>query len=123
MLTIDTPSQRQSSPPPALLALADGTLWPGQAFGALGERTGEVVFNTCMTGYQEILTDPSYHGQIPVMTQPHIGNYGTNDEDDESDRCWVAGFVVRSASPVASNWRAERDPRCVSSSARCRGDE
>ncbi|MGC8781283.1 MAG: glutamine-hydrolyzing carbamoyl-phosphate synthase small subunit [Anaerolineae bacterium] len=93
---------------PALLALADGTLWPGRAFGAPGERTGELVFNTGMTGYQEVLTDPSYHGQIPVMTQPHIGNYGTNDEDDESDRCWVAGFVVRAASPIASNWRATR---------------
>jgi carbamoyl-phosphate synthase small subunit len=92
----------------ALLALADGTLWPGLAFGATGERTGELVFNTSMTGYQEILTDPSYHGQIPIMTQPHIGNYGVNDEDDESDRCWVAGFVVRAASPIASNWRATR---------------
>jgi carbamoyl-phosphate synthase small subunit len=91
-----------------LLALADGTLWPGLAFGAVGERSGELVFNTCMTGYQEVLTDPSYHGQIPVMTQPHIGNTGANDEDDESERCWVAGFVVRSASPVASNWRANQ---------------
>ncbi len=106
MLTVDTSSRRQSDPPPALLALADGTLWPGQAFGARGARTGELVFNTSMTGYQEILTDPSYHGQIPVMTQPHIGNYGVNDQDDESDRCWVAGFVVRAASPIASNWRA-----------------
>ncbi len=91
---------------PALLALADGTLWPGQAFGASGERTGELVFNTGITGYQEVLTDPSYHGQIVVMTQPHIGNYGVNDEDDESGRCWVAGFIVRAASPIASNWRA-----------------
>jgi len=94
--------------PPALLALADGTLWPGFAFGAIGERTGEVVFNTSITGYQEILTDPSYHGQIVVMTQPHIGNYGANGEDDESDRSWVAGFVVREASPIASNWRASK---------------
>ena len=91
-----------------MLALADGTLWPGLAFGAIGERSGELVFNTCMTGYQEVLTDPSYHGQIPVMTQPHIGNTGANDEDDESERCWVAGFIVRSASPLASNWRANR---------------
>jgi len=90
----------------ALLALADGTLWPGFAFGAIGERTGEVVFNTSITGYQEILTDPSYHGQIVVMTQPHIGNYGANPEDDESQRAWVSGFVVREASPLASNWRA-----------------
>jgi carbamoyl-phosphate synthase small subunit len=95
-----------NSPPPALLALADGTLWPGVALGALGERTGEVVFNTSLTGYQEILTDPSYHGQIVVMSQPHIGNYGTNPEDDESARAWAAGLVVRAASPTVSNWRA-----------------
>lgn len=93
-------------PVPALLALVDGTLWPGVAFGALGERTGEVVFNTSLTGYQEVLTDPSYHGQIVVMTQPHIGNYGANPDDDESPRAWVAGFVVRDSSPRASNWRA-----------------
>jgi carbamoyl-phosphate synthase small subunit len=91
---------------PALLALADGAVWPGRALGAIGERTGEVVFNTSLTGYQEILTDPSYHGQIVVMTQPHIGNYGANDEDDESPQPWVNGFVVREASPIASNWRA-----------------
>ncbi len=90
----------------ALLALADGTLWPGLPFGARGTRTGEIVFNTSLTGYQEILTDPSYHGQIVVMTQPHIGNYGTTPEDDESDRAWAAGFAVRAASPLASNWRA-----------------
>jgi carbamoyl-phosphate synthase small subunit len=94
------------APQNALLALADGSLWPGVAFGAPGERTGEVVFNTSLTGYQEILTDPSYHGQIVVMSQPHIGNYGTNSDDEESDRPWVAGFVVRSASPISSNWRA-----------------
>ena len=91
---------------PALLALADGTLWPGQSFGAIGQATGEVVFNTSLTGYQEILTDPSYHSQIVVMTQPHIGNYGANEEDDESDRVWLSGFVVRAASPVTSNWRS-----------------
>jgi carbamoyl-phosphate synthase small subunit len=91
---------------PALLALADGTLWPGQAFGAVGERTGEIVFNTSLTGYQEILTDPSYHGQVVVMSQPHIGNYGATAEDDESARAWAAGLVVRAASPLASNWRA-----------------
>jgi carbamoyl-phosphate synthase small subunit len=91
---------------PALLALADGTLWPGLAYGAPGERTGEIVFNTGMTGYQEILTDPSYHGQVVVMTQPHIGNTGANDEDDESARAWCAGLVVRAASPVTDSWRA-----------------
>jgi carbamoyl-phosphate synthase small subunit len=90
----------------ALLALADGALWPGLAFGAVGERAGEAVFNTSLTGYQEILTDPSYHGQIVVLSQPHIGNYGVNDEDDESHRAWAAGFVVRAASPIASHWRA-----------------
>ncbi len=91
---------------PALLALADGTLWPGKALGQIGETTGEVVFNTGITGYQEILTDPSYHGQIVTMSQPHIGNYGANPEDDESDRAWAAGLVVRAASPLVSNWRS-----------------
>ncbi|MBL8055503.1 MAG: glutamine-hydrolyzing carbamoyl-phosphate synthase small subunit [Anaerolineales bacterium] len=101
MSMTDFPSGR-----PALLALADGSLWPGRAFGAQGERAGEVVFNTSLTGYQEILTDPSYHGQIVVMTAPHIGNTGVNTEDDESERPWVAGFVVRALSPRVSNWRA-----------------
>ncbi len=96
------------SHPPALLALEDGTLWPGFGFGAVGETTGEVVFNTSMTGYQEIITDPSYHRQIVVMTTPHIGNVGCNPEDDESARAWVAGFVVRELSPVVSNYRARQ---------------
>ena len=91
---------------PCLLALADGTVWPGRAFGAIGERTGEICFNTSLTGYQEILTDPSYHGQIVVMSQPHIGNTGVNTDDDESGRTWLSGFVVRAASPITSNWRA-----------------
>lgn len=90
----------------AYLALADGTLWPGHPFGARGRRTGEVVFNTSMTGYQELLTDPSYCRQIVVMTAPHIGNTGTNAEDDESERVWLAGFVVRRASLRPSSWRA-----------------
>jgi len=89
-----------------LLVLADGTTWPGRALGARGERTGEIVFNTSLTGYQEVLTDPSYQGQMVVMSQPHIGNYGTTGQDDESARAWLAGFVVRAASPVASSWRA-----------------
>lgn len=93
---------------PALLALEDGTLWPGYGFGAIGTTSGEIVFNTSLTGYQEILTDPSYHGQIVTMTMPHIGNYGTTPEDDESNRVWAAGFVVRSLSPVVSNWRARQ---------------
>jgi len=91
---------------PALLALEDGTTWPGAAFGAIGERAGEVIFNTAMTGYQEVLSDPSYYGQIVVMTAPHMGNTGVNIEDDESARPWLSGFVVRAASPRVSNWRA-----------------
>lgn len=91
---------------PALLALEDGTTWSGEAFGAIGERAGEVVFNTAMTGYQEVLTDPSYYGQIVVMTAPHIGNTGVNLEDEESQKVWLSGFVVRAASPRVSNWRA-----------------
>ena len=90
----------------AILALEDGTLWQGVAFGARGERTGEVVFNTSMTGYQEVLTDPSYYQQIVVMTVSHIGNTGVNPEDDESTRTWLAGFAVREASRCVSNWRA-----------------
>lgn len=91
---------------PALLALEDGTIWPGYALGAIGQRTGEVVFNTSMTGYQEILTDPSYYGQIVAMTAPHIGNTGVNFDDEESQQPWLSGFIVRAASPRVSNWRA-----------------
>ncbi len=91
---------------PALLALEDGSTWPGAALGAIGERAGEVIFNTAMTGYQEVLTDPSYYGQIVVMTAPHIGNTGVNPEDAESAKPWLAGFVVRAASPRVSSWRA-----------------
>jgi carbamoyl-phosphate synthase small subunit len=91
---------------PALLALEDGTTWPGTALGAIGERAGEVIFNTAMTGYQEVLTDPSYHGQIVVMTAPQIGNTGVNVEDEESRKAWLSGFVVRAASPRVSSWRA-----------------
>ncbi len=98
--------QNKSTRRAALLVLADGTTWPGQALGAAGERTGEIVFNTSITGYQEVLTDPSYHGQMVVMSQPHIGNYGTTRLDDESARAWVAGFIIRAASPLASNWRS-----------------
>ena len=93
---------------PALLVLEDGTQWPGLAFGADGDTTGEIVFNTSLTGYQEILTDPSYHGQIVTMTMPHIGNYGVTPEDDESSRVWASGLVVRDISPVASNWRSRQ---------------
>jgi carbamoyl-phosphate synthase small subunit len=95
---------------PAHLALADGTLFPGEAFGADGTTVGEVVFTTGMTGYQEVLTDPSYCGQIVTMTSPHIGNTGINSEDPESvsGAPQVAGFVVRDLSPAPSNWRSER---------------
>jgi carbamoyl-phosphate synthase small subunit len=90
----------------AKLALEDGTVYTGRAFGARGESDGEVVFNTSMTGYQEILTDPSYHGQIVTMTYPQIGNYGVNDEDAESHRPWVRGLVIRELSSRVSNHRA-----------------
>jgi carbamoyl-phosphate synthase small subunit len=97
-----------SSRPPALLVLEDGTTFRGSAFGCEGETFGEAVFNTGMTGYQETLTDPSYCRQIVAMTAPHIGNTGINDEDYESRRIWVSGFVIREPSPVASSWRASR---------------
>jgi carbamoyl-phosphate synthase small subunit len=93
-------------PPPAVLALEDGTIYRGSAVGAGGESFGEAVFNTGMAGYQEVLTDPSYTGQIVAMTAPHQGNYGVNDDDPESWRVQVSGFVVREASRRASNWRA-----------------
>lgn len=92
---------------PALLALEDGRTFRGRSWAADGESCGEMVFNTSMTGYQEVLTDPSYAGQIVCMTYPLIGNYGVNSEDEESSRPWVEGFVVREASRVASNWRAQ----------------
>src|SRR5687768_18479320 len=91
----------------AKLALEDGTVFTGRAFGATGTAQGEVVFNTSMTGYQEILTDPSYKGQIVTMTYPLIGNYGINREDTESRAPHVAGFVVKELSPVYSNYRAD----------------
>ena len=91
----------------AILALEDGTIFEGESFGATGEQTGEVVFNTSMTGYQEVLTDPSYKGQIVTMTYPLIGNYGINMEDFESEKPHVSGFVVREASRIVSNWRSD----------------
>jgi carbamoyl-phosphate synthase small subunit len=92
---------------PALLALEDGRTFRGRSWAAEGEVCGEMVFNTSMTGYQEVLTDPSYAGQIVCMTYPLIGNYGVNPDDAESTRPWVEGFAVREASRIASNWRAE----------------
>ncbi|MDX6359194.1 MAG: carbamoyl-phosphate synthase small subunit [Nocardioidaceae bacterium] len=97
-----------SLPAPALLVLEDGRTFRGEAYGAEGETFGEAVFATGMTGYQETLTDPSYHRQVVVMTAPHIGNTGMNDEDPESSRIWVAGYVVRDPARVSSNWRARR---------------
>ena len=94
---------------PALLVLEDGFALRGSAYAALGRTVGEAVFTTAMTGYQETLTDPSYHRQIVVQTAPHIGNTGINEEDPESDRVWVAGYVVREPSRVTSNWRATGD--------------
>jgi carbamoyl-phosphate synthase small subunit len=95
--------------PPALLALADGTIFHGQGIGAPGSSVGEVVFNTAMTGYQEILTDPSYCRQIVTLTYPHIGNTGINDEDVESRRVFAAGLVIRDLPLLASNWRSQTD--------------
>ena len=92
----------------AVLVLEDGRSFTGRAYGALGQTLGEVVFNTGMSGYQETLTDPSYHRQIVAMTAPHIGNTGVNDEDPESGRIWVAGYVVRDPARRAFNWRAQR---------------
>jgi len=91
---------------PALLVLEDGRAFAGEAYGSVGETFGEAVFTTAMTGYQETLTDPSYHRQVVVQTTPHIGNTGVNGEDDESARIWVAGYVVRDPSRTASNWRS-----------------
>lgn len=99
--------QRQSQQ--AILMLQDGTCFSGVAFGATGVRVGEVVFNTSMTGYQEILTDPSYHQQMVVLTYPHIGNVGVNAEDVESGQIWTAGLIVRDYPRQMSNWRAEAD--------------
>lgn len=89
----------------AILALADGTIFEGKSIGAIGEVNGEIVFNTSMSGYQEILTDPSYAKQIVTLTYPHIGNTGTNPEDTESEKIWSSGLVIRSISQTSSNWR------------------
>jgi carbamoyl-phosphate synthase small subunit len=96
----------QASQPPALLALADGTVFPGTSIGASGSTTGEVVFNTSLTGYQEILTDPSYCRQIVTLTYPHIGNYGINEEDVEAGKVHAAGLIIRDLPLVASNFRS-----------------
>ena len=92
----------------AILALEDGRIFRGKGFGAKGECYGEVVFNTSITGYQEIFTDPSYCGQIVVLTNPQIGNYGTNEEDEEANKPYIEGLVVREFSPISSNWRSQQ---------------
>jgi len=93
---------------PATLALEDGSVYEGRSVGAQGEWTGEIVFNTSMTGYQEIITDPSYWGQMVVFTCPHIGNVGVNSEDVESSQPWVRAVLAREICEVPSNWRSER---------------
>ncbi|MCY0938076.1 glutamine-hydrolyzing carbamoyl-phosphate synthase small subunit [Streptomyces sp. H34-S4] len=103
-----TTSTRGAAKTPAVLVLEDGRIFRGRAYGAVGETFGEAVFSTGMTGYQETLTDPSYHRQVVVMTAPHVGNTGVNDEDPESSRIWVAGYVVRDPARVPSNWRSRR---------------
>ncbi|MEE1754125.1 carbamoyl phosphate synthase small subunit, partial [Streptomyces sp. SP18CS02] len=92
----------------AVLVLEDGRVFRGRAYGAVGETFGEAVFSTGMSGYQETLTDPSYHRQVVVMTAPHVGNTGVNDEDPESGKIWVSGYVVRDPARVSSSWRAVR---------------
>src|ERR1700680_2289560 len=106
-MTYPLPRKEQPELNPATLALEDGTVFEGQSFGAPVERSGEVVFNTAITGYQEIFTDPSYSGQIVVLTNPEIGNYGANESDNESGRPYIEGLVVREFSPLASNWRGD----------------
>src|SRR6476659_2706271 len=93
---------------PAMLVLEDGRTFHGDSYGAPGETFGEAVFSTGMSGYQETLTDPSYHRQVVVMTAPHVGNTGMNDEDPESARIWVSGYVVRDPARRASSWRSKR---------------
>lgn len=102
-----TPS---TSNQPAYLVLADGRVFQGEAFGAVGTRLGEAVFTTAMTGYQETMTDPSFHRQLVTFTAPQIGNTGWNDEDSESrgDRIWVAGVIIRDLAHRVSNWRSKR---------------
>ncbi|WP_086832128.1 glutamine-hydrolyzing carbamoyl-phosphate synthase small subunit [Streptomyces sp. NRRL B-24572] len=103
-----TTSTRGAEKVPAVLVLEDGRIFRGRAYGAVGETFGEAVFSTGMTGYQETLTDPSYHRQVVVMTAPHVGNTGVNDEDPESAKIWVAGYVVRDPARIPSNWRSQR---------------
>jgi carbamoyl-phosphate synthase small subunit len=104
---LSTPWEEQPNLNTAILALEDGTVFEGRCFGAPTERSGEVVFNTALTGYQEVFTDPSYSGQIVVLTNPQIGNYGTSSEDNEALRPYIEGLAVREFSAIASNWRSD----------------
>jgi carbamoyl-phosphate synthase small subunit len=107
-MALPAPAQTRSGARSALLVLEDGRTFRGESFGSEGETFGEAVFSTGMSGYQETLTDPSYHRQVVVMTAPHVGNTGMNDEDTESSRIWVAGYVVRDPARVPSSWRSVR---------------
>ena len=106
--TSSSPSPLLPITVPAILALADGTLFRGRSIGAIGQAVAEVVFNTAITGYQEILTDPSYAGQFVTLTYPHIGNVGVNSEDDESNKIWASGLIIRDLSTIVSNFRSEQ---------------
>src|SRR3954447_5886186 len=106
-LRLSTPWEEKLKLNTAILALEDGTVFEGRSFGAPTERSGEVVFNTALTGYQEVFTDPSYSGQIVILTNPQIGNYGTSSEDNEARGPFIEGLVVREFSPIASNWRSD----------------
>src|SRR3954454_13631932 len=106
-----TPTPRRKLLDSAILALEDGTVFEGRSFGAPAERSGEVVFNTAITGYQEIFTDPSYTGQIVILTNPQIGNYGTSSLDNEARKPWIEGLAVREFSAVTSNWRSDAEAR------------
>jgi len=108
-IKVTHPQEEQPSLNSAILALEDGTVFEGRSFGAPTERSGEVVFNTALTGYQEVFTDPSYSGQIVILTNPQIGNYGTSVEDNEAPRPYIEGLVVREFSPLASNWRSDAE--------------
>src|SRR5713101_6636283 len=105
------PTRRTIGLESAILALEDGTVFEGRSFGAPAERSGEVVFNTALTGYQEIFTDPSYSGQIVILTNPQIGNYGTSVQDSEALRPHIEGLVVREFSSLTSNWRSDEGAR------------
>ena len=105
------PMQAMTVTRKAMLVLEDGTVFQGDAVGADGMRVGEVVFNTAMTGYQEVLTDPSYARQIVTLTYPHVGNTGCTEQDDESTRVWASGLVVRDVPQRCSNWRSKAPPR------------